>query len=127
MGEVEVLVVGETPSLGRSITDLLIAGNIRAHYAMDLGDGRAADLPDTAPVVVLASNGSYSPFVRRWVERGPTNVALVVVGSRDTILARSWPGVHLVPLPLAPARFLEQIQDQLTLARRGGRSGPSPD
>ncbi len=108
-----VLVVGETPSLGRSIADLLESGAVPAHYVLDLASEEPlADLAGRYRVVVAACNGPYGATARQWARGELSNVELVVVGARD-------PGViggarlHLVELPLLPAKFLAMVRDLL--------------
>ncbi|MGP8073101.1 MAG: hypothetical protein ACLPZM_08265 [Thermoplasmata archaeon] len=116
----EVLVVGETPSLGRSITDLLVSGDVRARYVHDLGsEGPLGTLARRFPVVVAACNSPFCATARQWVRGEIPDVALVVVGSRDPVLAQATKKVHLVSLPLLPARFLELIRDLMAAVPSG--------
>jgi hypothetical protein len=106
----EVLVIGETPSLGRSIIDLLESGNVRARYVLDVGP----ELPMTTPrhrtrVVIAACNGLYCATARRWARGELPNVDLVVVGSRDPTVVGGG-NLHVVPLPLMPAQFLALVR-----------------
>jgi hypothetical protein len=108
-----VLVVGETPSLGRSITDLLESGNVRARCVLDVASEQPlSTLGQRFSVVVAASNGLYCATARRWARGELPNVDLVVVGSRDPIVAAG-SNVHLVSLPLLPAKFLSLIRGLL--------------
>lgn len=108
-----VLVIGETPSLGRSIVDLLESGGMRARYVADLqGQEPLSTLWNRYPVVVAACNEHYCATARRWAGGELPNVALVVVGARDPLLARAGK-LHLVPLPLLPAGFLGLIHELL--------------
>jgi len=114
MGSPEVLVVGETPSLGRSITDMLVSGDVRARYVGDVrSEAPLATLARRFPVVVAASNSLYCATARKWVRGEIPYVALVVVGSRDPVLTQVAKAVHLVSLPLRPSRFLEMIRELL--------------
>lgn len=123
----EVLVVGETPSLGRSITDLLVSGDVPARYALDLNtEGAPTQLAERFPVVVAASNGPFCATARRWAKGEFPNVSLVVVGSRDPVLAQGLKKVYLVSLPLLPARFLELIRELLASAPTVSRPSRAP-
>ena len=125
MGAPEVLVVGETPSLGRSITDLLETENVRARHVLDLRDeGELSRLWLRAPVLVAASNGPFCTTARRWIRGEFPGVALVVVGSRDPVLTPELNRVHLVALPLQPDRFLGLIQELLDQTSVESRSEP---
>jgi len=108
-----VLVVGETPSLGRSITDLLESGDVRAQYVLDLASEQPlSTLASRFRIVVAACNGLYCTTARRWVRGELPNVELVVVGSRDPVVVGG-ANLHLVPLPLLPAQFLGLIRGLL--------------
>ncbi|MGA8275474.1 MAG: hypothetical protein WB789_01275 [Thermoplasmata archaeon] len=108
-----VLVVGETPSLGRSITDLLESGDVRAQYVLDLAnEPPLSNLASRFRVVVAACNGLYCATARRWARGELPNVELVVVGSRDPSIVGGT-NLHLVPLPLLPAKFLGLIRELL--------------
>lgn len=113
-----VLVVGETPSLGRSITDLLETGGFRAEYVPDLhGQGPLDTIASRYAVVVAACNAPYCTTAREWLRGTIPNIALVVVGARDPALAATG-NLHLVPLPLLPARFLGLIRGLLEATSR---------
>ncbi len=108
-----VLVVGETPSLGRSIADLLESGDVPARYVHDLtAEPPLSDLARRFPVVVAACNGLYCTTARRWARGELPDVELVVVGSRDPSVVGG-ANLHLVPLPLLPAKFLGLIRGLL--------------
>jgi hypothetical protein len=108
-----VLVVGETPSLGRSIADLLEVWGIPNRYVHDLSvEPALGTLHERYPVVVVASNASFSPTGRRWLRSELPKVELVVVGSRDPALAAT-AGLHAIELPLAPDRLLAIVRDLL--------------
>jgi hypothetical protein len=116
-----VLVVGETPSLGRSIADLLESSGIRTRYVQDLGDEQPlSDLGRRYSVVVAACTGHYCATGRHWARGEVPDVTLVVVGSLDPTLP-TIRNVQLVTLPLLPARFLVMIRDLLPAP-----AGPSP-
>ncbi|MGA8664040.1 MAG: hypothetical protein WB809_03085 [Thermoplasmata archaeon] len=118
MDHPEVLVVGETPSLGRSITDLLVSGGVPARFVGDVrAEAPLASLARRFPVVVAASNSPTCSTAREWVRGELPDVALVVVGSRDPILTRVTPAVHVVSLPLLPSRFLELIRELMAATR----------
>jgi hypothetical protein len=121
-----VLVVGETPSLGRSIVDLLESGGVHAHYVDDVHSQEPlTSLAHRYPVVVAACNEHYCATARQWVDGALPNVALVVVGGRDPLLDRA-SNLHLVSLPLLPSRFLGMIHGLLDDAVRGSPFSASP-
>lgn len=113
-----VVVVAETPSLARSISDLLESDGEHVATVVDPGRELTRHLKDhDRPVrlVISASNGFSCATAGRWVRGDVRGVDLVVVGSRDPAL-RSGPGVHVVPLPLAPDRFLSLVRGLLDRA-----------
>lgn len=115
-----VLVVGETPSLGRSVADLLESGDVGAHYVEDLENERPlGSLAHRYPVVVVASSGYFCAAARRWVRGELPNVELVVVGSRDPVLLTAR-GIHHFALPLLPPRLLTTVRSLLSLASSAG-------
>lgn len=114
----EVLVVGETPSLGRSIWELLESGGIRTEYVDDLSGTEATQGGRPYPVIVAACNGYYCETARRWLSGERAGAALIVVGSRDARLAASR-DLYLVPLPLDAARFLRLVATLLEDPRAG--------
>lgn len=120
-----VLVVGETPSLGRSIVDLLEAEQLRAEYVLDVeGGGPVASLADRYSLIVVACNEHRCLTARRWkLGELPRDLPLLVVGSRDPMLATTR-GVHQVPLPLEPERFLSTVR--CLLGRHADRHHLSP-
>ncbi|HTP54304.1 MAG TPA: hypothetical protein VML94_05005 [Thermoplasmata archaeon] len=114
-----VLVVGETPSLGRSIVDLLEASGVSAHYVDDIrAEEPLGTLGRRYSVVVAASNTHYCATARQWATGELPDVALVVVGSRDPFVTRA--RLQLVPLPLLPARLLGLVRSLLD----GGTAPP---
>jgi hypothetical protein len=106
----EVVVVGETPSLGRSVTDLLDSAGVRTRFVEDLRrEPPERDEVGRLPIVIVASSG-YSCATARQRSRGEVpNVTLVVVGSLDPALAGA-ANLCQVSLPLEPGRFLEMIR-----------------
>ncbi|MFY9717038.1 MAG: hypothetical protein WAK40_03790 [Thermoplasmata archaeon] len=118
-----VLVVGETPSLGRSIVDLLESSGVRAHYVDDIhAEEPLGTLGRRYRVVVAASNTHYCVSARQWASGELPDIALVVVGSRDPFLARV--KLQLVPLPLLPSRFLGVIRSLLDQVTPSGPVAP---
>ena len=113
----EVLVVGETPSLGRSITDLLQSGDVRTQYVLDVASEQPlSELASRFRVVVAACNGLYCNTARRWARGELPNVELVVVGSRDPLVVGGG-NLHVVPLPLLPDKFLGMVRGLLDQGR----------
>ncbi len=114
-GSPRIVVVAETPSLARSIGDLLETEGMDVITVRDSGRELVGQLePDEAPVslVISASNGFYCETARRWMRGEISGVDLVVVGSRDPDL-RSGPRVHVVGLPLVPGAFLRLVRHLL--------------
>jgi hypothetical protein len=113
-----VVVVGETPSLGRSIGDLLLAAGIPCRMVSDL-TVREVDSwkAGGAPLILVACNEAYCRTARRWAHGEFPGTALVVVGARDPSLHETR-GAHVVTLPL-------QREPLLTLIR-GLTSDPPP-
>ncbi len=107
----EVLVVEETPSLASSLVAFLEAHGIpvRRFPGLSAAESYHAGGCVAHPLVVVASNSHYCSSANRWCQ-GPLREAdLVVVGTRDPAL-RSSDGLHVVRLPLEPARLLELVQ-----------------
>ncbi len=124
-----VLVVGETPSLGRSIADLLDAGGVSAEYVLDVEAIQPlSELSRRFRVLVAASNSPYCTTGRRWLRGEMPGVDLVVVGSRDPQVEDST-GLHRVGLPLIPEDFLRLLRtlsssDRNATHRSGARDDP---
>jgi hypothetical protein len=116
-----VVVVAETPSLGRSIVDLLLAEGITCRLVSDLSDRELESwAPGPEPLVVVACNEAYCRTARRWA-RGELKVSgLVVVGARDPEL-RTMPQVRIVPLPLQREPLVVLIRGLVTISPPGGR------
>jgi hypothetical protein len=127
MSSADVLVVGETPSLGRSIVDLLESERLRTQYVLDVeSEAPVTSLRDRYAVIVVACNELFCATARRWLHGELPDIPLVVVGARDPILATS-KGVHQVPLPLRPASFLETVRALLAGASHRHRpAAPMP-
>lgn len=114
----EVLVVGETPSLGRAVADMLESAGLPARFVADLTSPLPrSDAGGPRPVVVVACNEAYCATARRYARGEFPDVTMVVVGSRDPMLT-TIPGIHLVRLPLTPAPLLALVR---------GLSGPQPE
>ena len=121
-----MLVVGETPSLGRSIADLLDSAAVPGRFVFDISaEHPLPTLSHRYPVVVAACNEHFCGTARRWARGEFPDVALVVVGDRDTGLA-AIPGVHVVPLPLVPAPFLSLVRQLLAAAPLARQPSPHP-
>jgi len=126
MPERRVLIVGETPSLGRSIADLLEADGLPVRFVLDAESERPwATLADRFPVLVVASAGYFCSTVRRWARGEIPRGTLVVVGSHDP-LVRPAPGLTAVPLPLAPGPLVGMVRHLLLAASGAPASGPPP-
>ena len=98
-----VLVVGETPSLGRAIVELLEADGLSVQFVLDVKQARGR-----YPAVVAACNNVYCSTFRTWLRGELPDSELVVVGTRDP-LVRSSSGVHQVDLPLRPKNLLAVV------------------
>lgn len=119
-----VLVIGETPSLGRSIVDLLEAYDVPTRYVTNVeSEAPLSSLGQRYPVVIAACNESFCATARRWVRGELPKVSLVVVGSRDPILSTT-PGVHHLSLPLLPGRLLSMIRGLLASVSGSPRTTP---
>jgi hypothetical protein len=111
-----VLVVGETPSLGRSVADLLEAANIPIHYVLDVDQGGPLiSIGARFPLIVAASSGYFCSTARRWLRGEFPRSRLIVVGSRDPALADA-KGVRTFPLPLEPEHLLGVVQTMVASA-----------
>ncbi len=98
-----MVVVGETPSLGRSIGDLLLSEGIPCRIVSDLDPRELASwVPGEEPVLLVACNEAYCRTARRWARGELRGARLVVVGARDPELAEVR-GARIVPLPLERA------------------------
>lgn len=117
MSASDLVVVAETPSLGRSVLDLLESGGHSGRLVLDLPSELPADWVRTNdPVVVVACNSPFCRTARRWARGEFAHVRLVVVGSRDPVL-ETLPQVEVVRLPLDPSMLLMAVAD-----RRGAPS-----
>jgi hypothetical protein len=113
------LVVAETQSLGRSIADLLEAGNLPHRLVDDLATVTPlSTLAARYPLVIVACNERVCATARRWIRGELPEVALVVVGDRDAALGSAL-GLRVVPLPLRPTPFLQLVE---ALLRPAGRA-----
>ena len=106
----DVLVVGETPSLGRALRDLLDSGRIPTRYTEDPAEAvLRSPVAGTLGLVVVACTGLDCETARRWRGLGFPPSALLVVGSRDPERLAAG-GVRGVSLPIDPAGFLAMIE-----------------
>ncbi len=90
----DVLVVGETPSLGRAIVDVLEAGGVGARFVLDVKESS-----EPYRAIVAACNASYCSTLRVWLRGELPGSTLVLVGTRDP-LAMGVPGIRRIDLPL---------------------------
>ncbi len=125
MRPAELLVVGETPSLGRSVADLLESEGFTVRLVPDLGiESPLYRLAERNPVVVVVSNGYFCAAARRYANGEIPGVSLVVVGSRDPVVT-AHRAIHPIGLPIEVEPFLGLIRSLLDLP--GGISaGDSP-
>jgi hypothetical protein len=109
-----VVVVAETPSLGRSIVDLLLAEGVSCRLVSDLS-ARELDswIPGQEPVILAACNESYCRTARRWARGELRGSGLVVVGARDPEL-RDVPGARVVPLPFQREPLVALLRDLIS-------------
>jgi len=120
MRPIPVLVVGETPSLGRAVADLLDSEGISHRLVYDVrSDGPTEHVADRYTAVIVACNEQYCVTARLRARGGVPGVALVIVGSRDPILSKL-SGVRVIPLPLRPGPFLAEVNSLLA------RTAPVP-
>ncbi len=111
MSDRVVVIVGETPSLGRSIGDLLATEGIPCRVVSDLTtDELESWRVGRAPVVLVACNEVYCRTARRWDRGELPGASLVVVGARDPEL-RNVRGAQIVPLPLRREPFVALVRD----------------
>ena len=108
MEETSVLVVGETPSLGRALVDLLEADGVSVRYLPNLGDSEKSRV-EAPSVIVVASNSPYCSTARRWLGGEFSASRLVVVGSRDPMVSPV-SGIYRISLPLQAAPFLQTVR-----------------
>jgi len=108
----DVVVVGETPSLGRALVDLLQSDGVKVRYLPGSDAIRLAHGPRHPAVIIVASNAPYSATARRWLEGKLVANSLITVGSRDPVIA-PLPNVHRVALPLEPGGFLRLVHSLL--------------
>ncbi len=121
-----MLVVGETPSLGRSIVDLLESGKVPSRLVYDVAaEPPLSNLSTRFPVVISACNEHICATARRWARGELPNVAMVVVGGRDPGLT-AFPGIRVVSLPLVPAPFLALVHRLLTAAEISRKPTANP-
>jgi hypothetical protein len=107
------VVIGETPSLGRAIAELLETDGVRTHYLEAQRDGALVRaLAPTHPVIVVACNASFCQTVRQWLAGEFLSVPLVAVGTRDPV-GRDVPGIHPLGLPLDPSELLRVVRGLL--------------
>lgn len=114
-----VLLVGETPSLGRSLGDLLLTEGIACRLVSEITN-RELDAWRSGPpsVILVACNESYCRTARRWLGGEFPGTSLVVVGARDPDL-RAIRGVRVVPLPLQREPFLELLRELTSASGTG--------
>ncbi|MCI4369732.1 MAG: hypothetical protein L3J81_00195 [Thermoplasmata archaeon] len=125
MADRAVLVVGETPSLGQSIVDLLESGGVPNRFVSSVDSAAPlARISDQYAVVVAACNESYCSTARRWARGEIPDVAMVAVGARDPAL-HQLTGVRVVTLPLSPETFLALVRSLIGSAHSA--QGRSPD
>jgi hypothetical protein len=121
MGSPTVLVVAETPSLGRSVGQILSSSGIPCRVVQRVPAEEADPTPaSVAPVIVVACNEPYCETARRWAEGAFPGFSLVVVGARDPRVAMLT-GIHPIPLPLQPGALVDLVRSLLP-----GRMLPEP-
>lgn len=113
-----VVVVAETQSLAASLSDLLrstgiVTDTVTSLEALETLGERAG--PVRPSLLLVASNGQRSETARRWVQGEFPGADLIVVGSRDPVLADS-PQVPLVDLPLRPEELIELVRQRAAAA-----------
>jgi hypothetical protein len=127
MRPAELLVVGETPSLGRSVADLLESEGFTVRLVPDLGiEAPLYRLAERDPVVIVVSNGYFCAAARRYANGEIPGVSLVVVGSRDPVVT-AHRAIHPIGLPIQVESFLGLIRSLLDVpeAMPGGESPPA--
>ena len=121
-----VLVVGEIPSLGESIADLLEAERV-PHRTVPRIDTASplSTLRERFSVVVVAGGGYFCEAGRRWLRGEFPDVRLLVVGSRDPYLVPTH-GLYRVHLPLEPKALVDLIRRLSEEAATAGPRAPTP-
>lgn len=118
-----VVVVGETPSLGRSVSYLLDAAGIPIDTVATL-DPITSRSPTLPPLIIAASSGPMCATARRWLQGAYPGSDLIVVGSRDPTVSAA-PSIHQVALPLRPGDLLELVRQRIAHLKAVART-PSP-
>lgn len=113
-----MVVVAETQSLALSISDLLRSAGIATETitpleALETWGERAG--PVSPCLLLVASNRHLSETARRWIDGEFPGTELIVVGSRDPVLARA-PRVPLVHLPLRPEELVRLVGQHVSAA-----------
>jgi hypothetical protein len=113
MSGCEILVIAETPSLGRAIADLLEARGLELRLIDDTRGGVPAFAVENRDrLLVVACNSGYCETARRYARGELSGARMIVVGSRDPVLA-GLPGVVVVPLPLDVSLLVSEIERSL--------------
>jgi hypothetical protein len=103
----KILVVGETPSLGRAVADLLEADGIATWYVTELGDIRSEQLREISLVIAAANTADCA--TRRAQQLGQFgDRKIIIVGSHDPHSVRG-PQVYAVGLPLKTDHLLRLV------------------
>jgi hypothetical protein len=110
MGVPEILVVGETPSLGRAIADLLDAAGLPSRLVA-VPRPTASEPPAAGAyrVVVAACNAPESVTALAWHRGEFPRSSLVVVGSRYGVIPPSR-NVEVIRLPLDPPYLVALVR-----------------
>jgi len=119
-----VVVVAETPSLARSIAELVRSDLIPVEIVSpEVDPATLREWATTRPLIVVACNGFYCRTGRRWVRGEIPGAHLIIVGARDPMVA-DIPGLHCLELPLSPPRLLTLVQHLRTLPPNPSPTGP---
>ena len=125
-----LLVVGECPSLGRCVADLLGAYELETRFVVDIAaTGPVTTLAERFGRVIVASTGYWCTTLRRWLAGEMPGVRLIVVGSRDPLLHTA-EGVVSFDLPIDAARLITEVRGPPTTEeteRNVARSWPDVD
>jgi hypothetical protein len=122
----EIVVITETPSLGRAIADLLETRGLEHRVIEDTKGGVPAfAIENRERLLVVACNSSYCETARRYVRGELSGVQMIVVGSRDPVLT-GLPGVVVIPLPLDVSLLLSQLEHLAGVSTKFTADRPGP-
>ena len=120
-----VVVVGETPSLGAAVNELLLSDRYDSRLVSSLESAERllrGHRPSDPTVIVTAANGAFCATFLLWPKSSLRDLELVVVGDRYRTVVPS-PHVHVLRLPIDPEELLGLVRRLLESRRSVRRSG----